>query len=341
MPFAPSNSALQRESAESDLIEHSLIIPVYRNEENVPDLLHALAKLARDVRRLEVVFVVDGSPDNSAKVLAQGLTEARYAWQLIELSRNFGSFAAIRQGLAIARGRFFAVMAADLQEPPELVEQFFDQLDTGAVDLLVGVRGARADPFITKLSSALYWRVYRFLIMRDIPAGGVDVFACNTAFRDALLTLEERSSFLIGQLFWLGFRRREITYERRARTIGKSAWNLKRRLRYMLDNVFAFSDLPISILLWLGSLGILVSMLAAPIVVGAWLLGFINVRGYTPIMLLTIFFGSLLVFGQGIIGCYVWRVSENTKRRPFSIILSHRREPSSVTRSTQELIQSG
>jgi polyisoprenyl-phosphate glycosyltransferase len=203
------------------------------------------------------------------------------------------------------------------------------------------VRGARADPFITKLSSAIYWRVYRFLIMREIPTGGVDVFACNSAFRDALLTLEERSSFLIGQLFWLGFRRREITYERRTRMIGKSAWNLKRRLRYMLDNVFAFSDLPISILLWLGTLGILVSMLAAPIVIGAWLSGLINVRGYTPIMLLTIFFGSLLVFGQGIIGCYVWRVSENTKRRPLSIILSHRREPSSSSGQGQGLIQSG
>jgi nicotinamide riboside transporter PnuC len=93
----------------------------------------------------------------------------------------------------------------------------------------------------------------------------------------------------------------------------------------MLDNVFAFSDLPISVLLWVGTLGILVSMLAAVIVVSAWMLGFIDVRGYTPIMLLTIFFGSLLVFGQGIIGCYVWRVSENTKRRPLSIILSHRR----------------
>ena len=164
--------------------------------------------------------------------------------------------------------------------------------------------------------------------------------ARDSAFRDALLTLEERSSFLIGQLFWLGFRRREIRYERRARTIGKSAWNLKRRLRYMLDNVFAFSDLPISVLLWLGTLGVLVSMLAAVIVVGAWILGFINVRGYTPIMLLTIFFDSLLVFGQGIIGCYVWRVAENTKKRPFSIVLSHRYGPPSAARSTPEVMRS-
>jgi len=96
--------------------------------------------------------------------------------------------------------------------------------------------------------------------------------------------LDERSSFLIGQLFWLGFRRREIKYERRARAVGKSAWGLKRRLRYMLDNVFAFSDLPISMLLWLGSIGIIVSTLTATVIVGAWLLGFTHVRGYTPIV---------------------------------------------------------
>jgi hypothetical protein len=231
-----------------------------------------------------------------------------------ELSLDFGE----------ATGRFFAVMAADLQEPPELVEQFFKQLGTGEVDLIVGVRASRADPPVTKFCSELYWRVYRLLIMREIPAGGVDVFGCNRAFRDALLSLDERSSFLIGQLFWLGFRRREIKYERRARAVGKSAWGLKRRLRYMLDNVFAFSDLPISMLLWLGSIGIIVSTLTATVIVGAWLLGFTHVRGYTPIMLVIIFFGSLLVLGQGVIGCYVWRVAENTKRRPLSIILSHR-----------------
>jgi hypothetical protein len=130
---------------------------------------------------------------------------------------------------------------------------------------------------------------------------------------------------LIGQLFWLGFRRREVAYERRARMIGKSAWRFRRRLRYMLDSIFAFSDFPISVLLWLGTLGILVATTATVIVVSAWLLGLIEVRGYVPMMLAIMFFGSLLIFGQGVIGCYVWRVSENTKKRPSSIVLSHRR----------------
>ena len=325
MPYAASDHLDERKVVDASPVVHSLIIPVFRNEENVPELLSALVQLAQKVPAFEVVFVVDGSPDKSAEALGKGLLKADYLWQLIELSRNFGSFAAIRQGLALATGRFFAVMAADLQEPPELIEQFFKELSKENVDLIVGVRASRADPPFTRFCSGLYWRLYRFLIMREIPAGGVDVFACNRSFRDALLALEERSSFLIGQLFWLGFRRHEVSYQRRARTTGKSAWGIRRRLRYMLDNVFAFSDLPISLLLWLGAFGLAVSFISVIILLGAWTLGLISVRGYTPIMLVSIFFGSLLVFGQGIIGCYLWRVAENTKRRPLSIILSHRR----------------
>jgi glycosyltransferase involved in cell wall biosynthesis len=302
----------------------SLVIPVYRNEENISDLIAALEDVADHTSELEVVFVVDGSPDRSAATLAEQLPNAPFAWQLVELSRNFGSFAAIRQGLALARGQFFAVMAADLQEPPELVVRFFNELKSQRCDLVVGVRAARSDPFFTRMTSALYWRLYRMFIMPQVPTNGVDVFACNSKFREALLTLEERSSFLIGQLFWLGFRRREMTYDRRPRTAGRSAWTFRRRLAHMLDSLFAFSDLPITILLWLGAIGMTISVAASLMVVLAWSLGWVDVRGYVPIMLALMFFGFLQVLGQGIVGCYIWRVSENTKKRPLSIILSHR-----------------
>lgn len=324
MLYTPSQELDLGTSKATDAIEHSLIIPVYRNEENIPSLLEALSALAQEVNGFEVVFVIDGSPDRSAEVIAAGLTRAPYAWQLVELSRNFGSFAAIRQGLALARGRHFAAMAADLQEPPQLIYKFFEELDGGHYDVVVGVRASRKDPAMTQLLSRIYWQLYSMFVMREIPRGGVDVFGCNRAFRDALLSLEERSSFLIGQIFWLGFRRLEIPYERRARIIGSSAWKFRRRLRYMLDSLFAFSDLPISVLLWLGALGVGVSMVSTLVLLIAWSFGLIDVRGYVPVMLSLMFFGSLLVLGQGIIGCYIWRVAENTKRRPLSVILFHR-----------------
>ncbi len=317
-------------------VKHSLVIPVYRNEENIPDLLRVLGELARKTEAFEVVFVVDGSPDRSMDLLSEELPAMPFAWQLIELSRNFGSFAAIRQGLALARGQFMAVMAADLQEPPDLVRESFRRLTEEQYDLVVGVRRSRIDPPLTKITSTIYWALYRNLVMREIPAGGVDMFACNQAFRDALVSVEERNSSLIGQLFWLGFRRLEISYERRARVVGKSAWTFQRRLRYMLDSIFAFSDLPITVLLWLGTLGVGVSFCLSLTLGTLWTCGLIDVRGYVPIMLATMFFGSLLVLGQGILGCYVWRIAENTKKRPISVVLSHRSGPSPVNPAVAE-----
>lgn len=318
---------LEMAAASEARILRSLVIPVYRNEANIPDLLAALADLAADIEGFEVVFVVDGSPDRSAELLAQGLDGAPYAWQLAELSRNFGSFAAIRQGLSLARGEFTAVMAADLQEPPELVRSFFEQLAGGEVDVVVGVRSGRNDPAFSSLSSRAFWALYRRLVMPEIPEGGVDVFACNATFRAALLSLEERESFLIGQLFWIGFRRREVVYERRERAAGKSAWTFRRKLIYMLDGIFAFSALPISLLLWIGVLGTIVSSVSVVIVLVAWLAGAIVVPGYAPIMLAIMFFGSLTTLGLGTLGGYVWRIAENGRRRPLSLVMSHRMSP--------------
>src|SRR5688572_4659672 len=136
----------------------SLIVPVYRSEENLPRLFDALTRLAGQLPRpLEVVFVVDGSPDRSREILAGRLPSWPVQSQLLELSRNFGSFAAIGAGLAAARGDFVAVIAADLQEPPELVIEFEKILASGAADVVFGRRERRRDPWLSQLLSSAFW----------------------------------------------------------------------------------------------------------------------------------------------------------------------------------------
>ncbi len=304
------------------MIECSLVVPVYRNEENIPDLLRALSALAAEVPGFEVVLVVDASPDNAEALLRAALPNLGYPAQLLSLSRNFGAFAAIREGLAQARGRFFAVMAADLQEPPELVEHFFGVLRADGADLCLGVRRSRADPGMSRFLSQAYWRLYRRFVIREVPAGGVDVFGCNEAVRTALLSLNERSGSLIGQLFWVGFRRREVPYDRRARAKGTSAWHFSKRVRYFVDSVFAFSDLPIHLLVAMGGVGAALSAVVAAVVLAAWLLREIPVEGYVPIMLAVLFFGFATLLALGIIGVYVWRISENVRGRPNAIVAS-------------------
>lgn len=307
----------------------SIIIPVYRNEGSIPDLIAALSQVACKARQeyncpVEVVFVVDGSPDQCHALLAQHLPNAPFASQLLLHSRNFGSFAAIRTGLAAARGEFFAVIAADLQEPPELVLQFLEKLKTGNYDVVVGCRENRQDPLLSRFSANLFWKLYKRFVIRDIPEKGVDVFGCSRPFRDHLLHLSEANSSLIGQIFWLGFRRGEAMYERRERQHGKSAWTFKKKLNYLLDSIFSFTDLPVKLLSAFGLLGVTASLLLALIIILAKAYGDITVPGYTATVLTVIFFGGLNSLGIGIVGTYAWRAFENTKNRPLSIVMASR-----------------
>lgn len=304
----------------------SVVIPVYRNEESLPALLAALADVARQAKQqfstaMEVVFVVDGSPDDSYRVLAQALPLAPFTSQLLLHSRNFGSFAAIRTGLQAATGKYFGVISADLQEPPELVLQFLDKLLPGNADIVVGCRENRQDPLSTRVASDLFWKLYKKFVIRDIPAKGVDIFGCNLAFRDRLLQLGEANSSLVGLIFWLGFRRVEVAYERRLRQHGKSAWTLKKKINYLLDSIFSFTDLPIRLLSLFGLLGVITSAALGSAILLVKLYGGIPVPGYAATVLTVIFFGALNSLGIGIIGAYAWRAYENTKGRPLAVVM--------------------
>lgn len=300
--------------------QYSLVIPVYKNEGSIGMLMESLHQLAADLQgRLQVVFVVDGSPDRSFELLRRHLEHCSFSAELVCLSRNFGSFAAIRMGLSVAQGPYFAVMAADLQEPPELALEFFRSLSSEEVDITVGVRTERDDPFMSRMSSNLFWSVYRRLVQREMPIGGIDVFGCNLAVRNALLALDESNSSLVGQVVWLGFRRKSIPYRRRERQVGKSGWTFRRKLRYMFDSIFSFTDLPITLLTLVGAVGLCLSAVCGIAIFLVWCWNGIAVPGYTPIILsvLVSLFGQLL--GMGVIGAYVWRAFENTKRRPAFI----------------------
>jgi glycosyltransferase involved in cell wall biosynthesis len=306
---------------------YSLIVPVFRNAGALPALVEVLSDLpARLGAPFEVVFVIDGSPDDSLAVLKQSLPGASFPATILVLSRNFGSFAAIRAGLKAARGSYFAVMAADLQEPPELALEMFRKLRTEPVDIVVGVRETRADPISTRVFARIFWAAYRLLVQREMPRGGIDIFGCNEAARRALLEIQERNTSLIGLLIWIGFRRAEIKYRRRPRQGGgKSGWSFARKLRYMEDSIFAFSDLPIRLLVWIGGGGMALAACGGAAIFTARLLRWIEVPGYTATALLILFFGALNLASMGIVGSYVWRAFENTKGRPDSIILFRER----------------
>ena len=301
-------------------IGHTLIIPIYRNEEFLPEVLQAVQEIANQTAgTLEVVFVVDGSPDRSEAWLREHLPAFAVPSQLIALSRNFGSFTAVRTGLAAARGEFIAVMAADLQEPPELMSNFFKSLAQG-YDVVVGTRSGRDDPASSQLSARVFWRLYRFLVQPEIPASGVDVFAVSRRARDALLQLDEAHSSLIAQLFWIGFPRAEVPYQRRVRKYGSSGWTWRKKAQYLLDSIFSFTAIPITLLMFIGFAGTVGFLLLGVALMAARAFNLVVVPGYTAIMVTILFSASLILLGLGIVGSYVWRAYENTKRRPLGIV---------------------
>lgn len=300
----------------------SVVIPVYGNQGSIPHLLDRMREIAAHVPGLELVFVVDGSPDDSHGLLERLLPSHPCDSQLIAHARNFGSFPAIRTGLERATRSRCAVMAADLQEPPELLLDFDSVLRTGEADVAVGVRRSRGDTLRHRLPSEAFWGLYRRLVQPDIPRGGVDVFGCTAEFRDRLVMLAESNSSLVGLLFWLGHRRAEVPYDRLPREHGRSGWTLRRKLRYLSDSVYAFTDLPIRLVTGIGAAGIVVSLLLATVVVIGRLAGTIDVPGYAAIILAISFFGALNMFTVGIVGSYLWRTFENTKRRPLAVVMS-------------------
>jgi glycosyltransferase involved in cell wall biosynthesis len=301
----------------------SLVVPIYRNEENLPRLFRELEAFApRLSGNLEIVFVVDGSPDASLGILQERLPSWPLASQLVELSRNFGSFAAIAAGLRHARGEYAAVISADLQEPLELIAEFHRRLAAGEADIVFGHRTRRADPWGSHLLSEAFWRLYRRFVVAEIPRGGIDMFGCTRDVRDRLLEMKEVNTNLIALLFWLGFRRSFVPYERRARLEGRSAWTIGRKLRYALDSVFAFTDLPIRALLLLGAAGTTLAIVAGVTVFVAWSMGKVPVLGYTPLMLVITFFGGLTALGLGITGQYLWLTLQNARGRPAFVVRS-------------------
>ena len=302
-------------------MRRAVVVPVYGNEASLPDLLDQIRALHSRYPNLQAVFVVDGSPDNSYALLRKALPVQPFRSTLVSLSRNFGAHAAVRAGMTAAEGETIALLAADLQQPITSIDQFFEGLDAGA-DIVIGERASRDDHWTSRLASNLFWALYRRFVDSKIPKGGVDSFACTRQVRDVLISLPEASANLIGLLFWVGYQRVTVSYPRQSRKSGRSGWTVARRIRYAFDAAFAFSDLPITVMMTTGIAGIAIAITFGTILLVARLTHSVEVPGYTALMLAVLFFFSTLLLCLGIIGGYVWRIYENTKGRPSYLVSS-------------------
>ncbi|MEG0740930.1 MAG: glycosyltransferase family 2 protein [Clostridia bacterium] len=307
----------------------SIVIPVYYNAENLRPLYADIKQKILDTAPFacELVLVDDGSGDGSYEVM-QSLAAQDDRIRLFQLSRNFGSDAAVLCGLNNCTGDCAVVKAADLQEPTEMILEMYESWRSGN-NVVLAVREGREESKAQEFFANTYYAITRRFALPNMPSKGFDVFLIDRKVIEVLSRMDEPNSALNGQLLWSGFRTGTVTYVRRARTIGKSRWTLRKKIRLVADTLFSFSTVPITVVTWLGGLSFLGAVIWAIDALVSKLRGEIDVNGWTMMFIFNLLSFGIIMLTLGLLGAYLWRTFDAARRRPTYIVQqrdSQRRE---------------
>lgn len=298
----------------------SLIIPVYFNEENLRPLYEDLKEKFIDKidYDYEIVMVNDGSRDNSYGVMKELAAKDKNI-KIISLSRNFGSHAAILCGLSNSTGDCAVVKAADLQEPTELIIEMVDKWKEGN-NVVLAVRDGRDESKSQTFFANFYYKLVQKTALPQMPDQGFDVYLVDRKVINVLEMLDEKNSALTGQILWSGFKTANVYYRRLAREVGKSRWTLKKKIRLVMDTLFSFTNLPITLVIGVGTTSVFVAVVWMLIVLISKLLGNIPVSGWTSLFIFNLFSFGVIMMTLGILGEYLWRTFDASRNRPPYII---------------------
>ncbi|MEO5377007.1 MAG: glycosyltransferase family 2 protein [Magnetococcus sp. DMHC-6] len=298
----------------------SFLSPAYNEEINLPLLYERICQVG-EVNQLnwEWVVVDDHSQDNTFAVLC-ALAQADPRVRGVQLSRNFGSHAALGCGIKLVRGACCMVLAADLQDPPEMVVTLIEKWRQGA-HVVWAVRSARQGiSLFDQLASRLfYWLIRRLSGLKDFPPNGTDAWLMDRCVMRALIRFPEKNVNLIALINWLGFVQDKIEYIKEARQHGQSGWSLLRKLKLVMDTITSFTHMPIRLILGLGMGCALMGIFYAISLIYNYYTG-VPVSGWTSLMVVILFMGGLNIITLGLLGEYVWRGTDEARRRPHYVI---------------------
>lgn len=305
----------------------SIIIPVYYNELN-------LAPLYEDIREkiikpeafdYEIVMVDDGSGDNSWAEMEK-IAALDKNVKIYHLSRNFGSHAAILCGLEHCTGDCAVIKAADLQEPTEIIIEMFHKWQEG-YNVVLAVREGREESFSQRFFANFYYDLVRTFALKKMPKNGFDIYLIDRKVIEVLRLMDEKDSALTGQILWSGFKTAEVPYVRQERKIGKSRWTLQKKIRLVMDTLYSFSTVPITLVTLIGALTFAISIIWALVVLINKIAGNIPVSGFTTMFIFQLFSFGITMTTLGVIGGYLWRTFDATRNRPNYIIEKGNDEP--------------
>ncbi len=303
----------------------SVVVACYKDALAIPHMHERLLRaLEPEGIDLELIFVNDGSPDDSATVLRE-LAARDTRVVAVTHTRNFGSQAAFTSGMQLCTGDMVVLMDGDLQDPPELIPQFLAKWRAG-YDVVYGVRVKREATRFLQVAYKAFYRVFHALSYIDVPRDAGDFSLMDRRVVDAINTLDERDRFLRGLRAWVGFRQIGVPYERPERMFGVTTNNLRKNIAWARKGIFSFSFVPLEIIFYL-ALGVS-ALTGLMLVLYAIVYLFAGApTGFMTLLTLVLLMGSLQFLCLAVIGDYVGRVLEEVKRRPHYIVGSVLNDP--------------
>lgn len=267
----------------------------------------------------EYVFVDDGSKDNTFNELKKFKVKHPTKVKLVKLSGNFGSYTAILAGMKYAEGDCNVVIAADLQDPPELIIKMYNYWRSG-IKLVLANRIKREDSRINRIFAMIYHKLIKKYAITNMPDGGFDFCLFDKKLREEIVAIDEKNTNTLFLLVWLKYDFVSIPYTRLQRKIGVSRWTTSKKIKLLIDSFVAFSYFPIRTISALGFILGFIATIYSAIVFVLKLQGSVNIEGWTTMMLVFLFVSAFQMIAIGILGEYLWRILDVSRNRPTYVV---------------------
>lgn len=299
----------------------SLLIPCYNEEKTIPMLYPELTKLMgkNNQYEWEVMFVNDGSVDGTMDQL-RGLREKDQRFNYVDLSRNFGKEIAMLAGFDYVTGDCMIIIDADLQDPPSLIPEMLKYWEEGYEDVYAKRKSRGKESWLRKRLSLIFYKLLQSSSRFDVLQNVGDFRLLDRCCINALKRMRESERYTKGMYSWIGFKKKEVEFDRGDRVAGESSWNYKQLFSLAIDGITSFSNLPLRISTVIGCLVSLLAFIYMLFVYVKALVWGDPVRGYPSMVMLILFLGGIQLLSLGIIGEYIGRIYNETKNRPDYIV---------------------
>lgn len=300
----------------------TVVVPTCDEEPNLHELYDRLARMADGLPAYEFdfLFVDDGSTDATPRILAE-LHREDPRVKALRFARNFGSQAACLAGLTYASGEIIAIIAADLQDPPELLPEMLARIEAGC-DVVIAYREQREDPWLKVKMANLFHRMIRRIAIPNWPVQGADVAMMRRPVADVLARWRQKNTALFAQVVWTGFRQEFIPYTKQARHAGHTKFNMAKKVKVAVDSFASFSFAPIRFISYLGILLSGVGLVWAGVVLYSKLVLGSTDAGWASVMVAILLLGGMQLLVLGVLGEYLWRVADEVRGAPPFVVQS-------------------